>query len=124
MVVWTDDIDMIIPLAREFEEKLIKLAWKNRIVHSAPNSTHQSAVTTSSDVCLNGKTGSSLPDSTAQATTSNWSFGWKPPFKELVASKDRDPEKGVPECIRRPMRMFAPFYNGLGCALSLCRSCL
>ena len=25
MVVWTDDVDTIIPLSREFEEKLIKL---------------------------------------------------------------------------------------------------
>jgi hypothetical protein len=28
MVVWTDDFDTI--LAREFEEKLIRLVWKNR----------------------------------------------------------------------------------------------
>ena len=124
MVVWADDFDTIIPLAREFEEKLIKLVWKNRLAFSAPNSTHQSPAATSSDVGLNEKTGSSTPEPTARdkvPTKSKWKFGWKLSSEKPASTKDQDPEKGVPEYIPRRMRMFAPFYNGLGCALSICR---
>ena len=31
MAVWADNVDTIIPLVREFEEKLIKLVWKNTL---------------------------------------------------------------------------------------------
>ena len=125
MVVWTDDFDTIIPLAREFEEKLIKLVWKNRLAYSAPSSAQQSIAGTSSNVGLNEKTGSSTPEPTARDKVpkkkSKWSFGWKLSSKEPAVPKDQDPEKGGPEYITRRMRMFAPFYNGLGCALSICR---
>jgi len=124
MVVWTDDIDAIIPLAHEFEEKLIKFAWKNRLTRSAPSSTLQSIGVTSSDVCLNEKAGSSTLEPTTHdraPTTSKWSFGWNTSRKEPAAPKDQDAEKGTLENTPRPMRLFAPFYNGLGCALSLCR---
>lgn len=123
MVVWTDDFDTIIPLAREFEEKLIKLVWKNRLVFSAPNSAHQSLAATSSDVRLYEKTDSDLPEPTARdkpPKKSKWRFGWKLSSKKPAPPKDEDPEKGAPEHIPRRMRYFAPFYNGLGCALSLC----
>lgn len=125
MVVWTDDVDAIIPLAREFEEKLIRLAWKNRITRSAPSSIRQSPTATSSDVWLNEKTGSNTSESTPHDQVpipSGWGFSWKLSSKEPVAPKDQDSEMGVPGYIPRPMRMFAPLYNGLGCALSLCRS--
>ena len=126
MVVWTDDFDTIIPLAREFEEKLIKLAWKNRLTRSAPSSTYQSPTATSSNVCLNEKAGSSISEATAHdgtQTTSKWSPGWKlfANRRAPVDPKDQDPEKGATASNPRPMRLFAPFYNGLGCALSLCR---
>lgn len=123
MVVWTDDFDTIIPLAREFEEKLIKLVWKNRLAFSAPSSAQQSMAATSSDVGLNEKTGSDTLEPTARDKApkkSKWSFGWKLSSKKSAAPKDGDSEKGVPESIPRRMRFFAPFYNGLGCALSLC----
>ena len=124
MVVWTDDFDTIIPLAREFEEKLIKLVWKNRLAFSAPNSTQQSPAATSSNVGLTEKVESSTPEPTARdkaPTKSRWRFGWKLSSKEPAPSKDEDPEKGVSGYIPRRMRMFAPFYNGMGCALSICR---
>jgi len=130
MVIWTDDFDTIIPLAREFEEQLIKLVWKNRLAYSTPNSAQQSLVgTTASNIGLvvpnpNEKTESSTPEPTARdkpPTQSKWRFGWKLTSKEPAVPKDQDPEKGSPEHIPRRMRMFAPFYNGLGCALSICR---
>lgn len=123
MVVWTDDFDTIIPLAREFEEKLIKLVWKNRLAFSAPNSAQQSIAATSSDVGLNEKTSSETPEPTARDKApkkSKWSFGWKLSSKEPATQKDEDPEKGVTAYVPRRMRMFAPFYNGMGCALSIC----
>jgi hypothetical protein len=124
MVVWTDDFDTIIPLAREFEEKLIKLVWKNRLAFSAPSSAQQSITATSSDVGLNEKPGSDAPEPTARDKApkkSKWSFGWKLSSKKPAAPKDEDREKGVSEYTPRRMRFFAPFYNGLGCALSICR---
>ena len=124
MVVWTDDFDTIIPLAREFEEKLIKLVWKNRLAFSAPSSAQQSIAATSSDLRLNEKAGSSTPEPTARDKVpkkSKWNFGWKLSSKQPAPSKDEDPEKGVSGYIPRRMRMFAPFYNGMGCALSICR---
>jgi len=124
MVVWTDDFDTIIPLAREFEEKLIKLVWKNRLAFSAPSSAQQSIAATSSDVGFNEKTGSDTPEPTARDKVpkkSKWGFSWKLSSKKPAVQKGGDPEKGSPEYIPRRMRYFAPFYNGLGCALSLCR---
>jgi hypothetical protein len=125
LVVWTDDFRTIIPLAREFEEKLIELMWKKRLASSTRSSTLQSLTATSSDVGLNEKTGpgSGSPEPTAHGKVpkSQWAFGWKAPSKALTAPMDQDPEKGVPEHIHRRMRMFAPFYNGLGCALALCK---
>lgn len=122
MVVWTDDFDTIIPLSREFEEKLIKLVWQNRVAFSAPNSTLQTPVDTSSDVRLNEKTDSDIPESTVRDRApkkSKWNFGWRLSSTGPAAPKDQDPEKGDPEYTPRRMRMFAPFYNGFGCALSL-----
>ena len=123
MVVWTDDFDTIIPLAREFEEKLIKLVWQNRVAFSAPNSTLQTPVDTSSDVRLNEKTDSTTPEPTARDRApkkSKWSFGWRLSSTGPAAPKDQDPEKSVPEYTPRRMRLFAPFYNGFGCALAIC----
>ena len=124
MVIWTDDFDTIIPLAREFEEKLIKLVWKNRLAFSAPNSVQQSPAATSSNVGLNEKPPSSTPELTARDKApkkSKWRFGWKLSSEEPSVPKNQDPEKGTSEYTPRRMRMFAPFYNGLGCALSICR---
>jgi hypothetical protein len=124
MVIWTDDFDTIVPLAREFEEKLIKLVWQNRVAFSAPSSTLQTPVDTSSDVRINEKAESSTPELTARDKVpkkSKWNLGWKLSSKGPTTPKDQDPEKGVPEHTPRRMRMFAPFYNGLGCALSICR---
>ena len=123
MVVWTDDFDTIIPLAREFEEKLIKLVWKNRLVFSAPSSAQQCATATSSDFELNEKTGSQTPEPTARDRApkkSKWRFGWKLSSEQPAVPKVEDPEKGVLDYVPRRMRMFAPFHNGLGCALSIC----
>ena len=124
MVVWADDFDTIIPLAREFEEKLIRLVWKNRLTFSSPSSAQQSITTTSSDIVLNEKTDSNTPEPTARDKVpkrSKWDFSWKLSSKKPAVQKGGDPEKGSPEYIPRRMRYFAPFYNGLGCALSLCR---
>ena len=124
MVIWTDDFDTIIPLAREFEEKLIKLVWKNRLAFSAPNSAQQSPAATSSNVGLTEKAEPSTSEPTARDKApkkSKWRFGWKLSSKEPAVPKGQDPEKGTSEYTPRQMRMFAPFYNGLGCALSICR---
>ena len=125
MVVWTDEFDAIIPLAREFEEKLIKLVWRNRVAFSAQSSALQTPADTSSDVMLNEKPESSKLESTVRDKVPNeskWNFGWRLSSPGPAVPKEQDPEKGVLEYTPRRMRMFAPCYNGLGCALSICRS--
>ncbi|KAL5532158.1 hypothetical protein ACEPAF_5722 [Sanghuangporus sanghuang] len=39
MVIWSDDLDQIVPMSREFEDKLVKLLWRSRpAAHSTPSS--------------------------------------------------------------------------------------
>ena len=66
MAVWTDDVDAIIPLVSEFEERLMKLVWKNRPRPSAPSSTHQALAATSSGVRSGEQTGTGWPNPTAR----------------------------------------------------------
>lgn len=46
-------------------------------------------------------------------------WGWKLSSKKIRVETS-DPEKGPSGRQARPIRLFAPLYNGLGLALSLC----
>ncbi|EJD00578.1 uncharacterized protein FOMMEDRAFT_91587 [Fomitiporia mediterranea MF3/22] len=142
LVIWADILDNIIPIARDFEDKLVKLVWRVR----PPLSPSTSAITAGSigtpstslsQRNLNEKR-KSEDDSEEQESIEvqqrakaaadakrgfSW-FGWR-------TTKDRhglttgartekiDIEAGddVPEA--RPIRLFAPVYGGLAAGMSL-----
>ncbi|TBU42496.1 glycosyl transferase family group 2-domain-containing protein [Dichomitus squalens] len=122
MVVWTYDLDSIIPTCRDFEEKLIKLVWTRRSAFASLASSAAPS-TVASNVNLTEKT---------VEATSEKPGAVVPAPKELKAPKKRgcnifgywkanasDVEKTADGPSPRPMRMFAPVYCGLGAGLSL-----
>lgn len=144
MVIWSDDLDHIVPLCNEFEEKMMKLVWRSRnqatasIITSVSNSSVPS--TTASNVNLNEKASAQTSVVVAEAAAataalvgketvepavvpaapekkkSRW--GWRL-SKKSAPAPPVDPEKGsTPQ--PRPIRLFAPLYGGLGVGLSIC----
>jgi hypothetical protein len=138
LVVWSDTLDNIILLCQDFEDKLIKLVWSARPVLSAPpsfpSSLAPSLISADAD-------GNPAPESSTVRSASvdgqralverdrpsrsekkikGW-FGWS---WKLSSSGPRDTtgdvEKGGAAKDPRPIRLFAPFYGGLGAALSIC----
>ncbi|KAI0267567.1 glycosyl transferase family group 2-domain-containing protein [Russula aff. rugulosa BPL654] len=141
LVVWSDNLDGIIPLCRDFEDNLIKLVWSRR--HSITSLTtpghsiagastppaggvsHTPALTNSaaSDVDINEKPRETTESSTTPELESSASkpisggslWGWRIGSKAKRAPAPRDLEVGRSA---RPTRYFAPVYGGLGLALS------
>ncbi|EGN97387.1 hypothetical protein SERLA73DRAFT_92477 [Serpula lacrymans var. lacrymans S7.3] len=127
LVVWSDNYDNIIPLCRDFEDKLIKLVWRSRLIFTPTASELSPSVSTSND---------NLPEKTTDLTEkipvtskerdnlkshasskSIWRFfSWRSTRSSHDLSA-RDPESGVKK--PRITRLLAPLYNGLGCGLSL-----
>jgi hypothetical protein len=133
LVVWTDDLDHIVPLCKEFEQKLIKLVWKSRPT-SRFNSTagpfSQPGSTLGSTVGLNEKIAEEDEDKDAAlAELAKDSARAQPPppkkgifsfFSRSKPAASTDIEK-TDEPEARPMRLFSPVYGGLAAALSLCK---
>jgi hypothetical protein len=146
LVVWSDNLDGIIPLCRDFEDNLIKLVWSRR--HSLTSLTpgpsiagastppgggggagsHTPATNSaSSDVDINEKpretespVATPEPESSAPKPISGGSlWGWRIGSKAKRAPAPRDLERGGRSA--RPTRYFAPVYGGLGLALSTCK---
>jgi len=130
LVVWSDNLDGIIPLCRDFEDNLIKLVWSQR--HSlasfspgqslAATPAVTSAVTSASDVGLTAKQEESAPspepepEPNSRPISGGSLWGWRIGSKAGRAPAPRDLEKGGANS--RPTRYFAPVYGGLGLALS------
>ncbi|KAL7277979.1 hypothetical protein ACG7TL_007932 [Trametes sanguinea] len=123
LVVWSYHLDTIIPTCRDFEDKLIKLVWKLRSGGTSISSIILPSSNTSSDVNLNEK----APEEVSTKETS------APPQEPPKAKKKKrrcgalgywitdkdDVEKNAEGPSPRPVRLFAPVYNGLGVAMSL-----
>jgi len=136
LIVWADELDRIIPLCTEFEEKIMKLVWRSRppapsIVTSTTNSVAPS--TTASDVNLNekGPITSAVTDTavaevlaakeisaTAEEPASRSKWSWRLSKKRPSVPISDDLEKGPAGREARPIRLFAPVYGGLGLGLS------
>ncbi|KAI6133008.1 glycosyl transferase family group 2-domain-containing protein [Pisolithus croceorrhizus] len=125
LVLWSDQLDNIIPLYRDFEDKLIKLVWRARATFSAPPS--EVGVTAEpSDEDLVDRVGHATPSEKIPVTEKELAnlnnkppaptAGWKW-FHWRSTREDRDIEKVSQKA--RPMRLIAPLYSGLGCALSI-----
>ncbi|KAF9039188.1 glycosyl transferase family group 2-domain-containing protein [Panaeolus papilionaceus] len=146
LIVWSDDVDQIVPLCREFDEKMMKLVWRSRHSHAASVITTATTSSvpsiTGSHVNLNEKASSTRASVTvAEATVVAAALAEKEKEKEATPapalvtapakksifswklSKQKpseiDPEKGPSGPQPRPIRYFAPFYNGLGAALAV-----
>ncbi|KAG6334614.1 hypothetical protein ID866_4475 [Astraeus odoratus] len=126
LVIWTDQLDNIIPLHRDFEDKLIKLVWQARATVSVPPSEIGVSVEPS-DESLVEKVGHDLSpvkipvterevtnaNAKLPSTRSSWKwFSWR------STRQEHDIENSSPHKAR-PVRLIAPLYSGLGCALSI-----
>ena len=131
MVVWTYDLDSIIPTCRDFEDKLIKLVWNRRAAFSSSLASSAAPSTFGSDVNLTEKprgTGAEKEkDSAAAAVVPAPKDPRAPPTKSRACgflgywkADASDLEKTAEGPSARPTRLFAPVYCGLGAALSLC----
>ena len=143
MVVWSDDLEQIVPLCNSFDNKLMKFVLQPKrhnhtpsIVTSPSNSSVPSA--TGSNVNLTEKiqkaidntvTLSELVDKekeesnsetpAALPTEQSKGWGWRLSPKKTLAETSSDEEKGSgPQA--RPIRLFGPFYIGAGAGLALC----
>lgn len=128
LVLWTNDLDSIIPLCRDFEARLIKLVWRIRGTISVPPSELSSSSSPSDDdLAEKSKEALAEPiavvdkghadrDAKAKKTISLWKlFSWR----STRAEHEQDMELATPE--QRRTKLIAPFYNGLGCALAICK---
>ena len=128
--MWSYQLDTIIPTCREFEDKLIKLVWKSR-------PTNVSIASMSDLLASNGNSNAHLNEEPKEKETTKEAVAnpaevaakraTKPAKKRFwglayfVTDKD-DVEKTAEGPSPRPIRLFAPVYNGLGVAMSICAS--
>ncbi|KAJ7583871.1 glycosyl transferase family group 2-domain-containing protein [Mycena floridula] len=140
LVIWSDNLDTIIPLHTDFEQKLMKLVWRHRRAIGAASfitsttTTSVSPSTTASDVNLAEKPKhASLSASEAVAALAREGLVEvnDPPASEPKSTSkwtwrlskrpqgSRDLEKGSEPGAARPMRMFAPVYSGFAAAMSI-----
>ena len=124
--MWAYNLDNIIPTCRDFEDKLIKLVWNQR---SAAVSFASSLApsTAGSAVNLNEKATQIVNEKEVEAKAKEKAAGSKRDKKRscglsyFISNKD-DVEKTAEGPSPRPIRLFAPVYNGLGVAMSICAS--
>ena len=141
LVVWCDDLEQIVPLCKDFNEKLMKLVWRSRI-GNAPASiiTSRTSLTIpsiASEPNLNDKgviptVGAPVQQdppkeasSSESATSPRRWWSWRLSSKDKVARPSpavNDTEKGKEvRPTPRPVRLLAPLYAGLGFGLAVCK---
>ncbi|KAI0739937.1 glycosyl transferase family group 2-domain-containing protein [Daedaleopsis nitida] len=122
LIVWSYNLDSIIPTCRDFEDKLIKLVWTHRSANISIASIDYASTHASSEAHLAEKTKEEADATTKEVARTQpakdkkkkkrfWGFAY------WVADKD-DVEKTAEGPSPRPIRLIAPFYNGLGVAMS------
>ncbi|KAG5652362.1 hypothetical protein H0H81_005264 [Sphagnurus paluster] len=141
LIVWSDDLEHIVPLCADFEEKIMKLVWRSRTnpgsivtsvsssvspsttasnVNLNANSRHVPPVLTPTDavaaIALAEKEGPPVLKEDLSESKSNW--GWRLSKKRPSKTKSSDPEKGSTGREERPIRLFAPVYGGFGLGLA------
>lgn len=124
LVLWTNDLDGIIPLCRDFEARLIKLVWRARGIISVPASEISSSGSPSDDdLAEKSKEASAEPVAVVDRTYTDRTkakSGWKLfSWRSTRAEHEKDMEQA--DSKKRQTRLIAPLYNGLGCALAICK---
>ena len=122
----------MIPLCREFEEKLIKHIWRTRAIGRKQTPSLASSLNSSqtreevleelnekeADEQSNEDNLTEKPKRTP-STKGNW-WGWKLKPRD-GAAVNADPEKGAPgKGEERKLVLIGPMYAGLGAALAAC----
>ena len=139
--MWADSLNTIIPLTKDFDEKLIQLVWSIRVsangIPTAGSVTPSVAspvigtpITSASDVHLHEPSSPELltpvpatkevvpaEGAKPKAKTKGSLWGWRIGDKAAQAQGDTESAAGASS---RPIRLFAPIYGGLGAGLSLC----
>jgi len=127
LVLWCYSLDQMIPLYKDFEEKLIKHIWRNRMAGNSRSSTAPSAIQTpaalstndlnekpeegSSEPQMDEKTKEILEARTETKKPSKW-WSWR------LQPSDPDAEKGADNSERKLM-LLGPLYAGSGAGLAL-----
>ncbi|GJE95303.1 glycosyl transferase family group 2-domain-containing protein [Phanerochaete sordida] len=126
LVVWAYNLDDIIPTARDFDEKLIKLVWARRAEltsTSAPQSTDGSYVNLTEKPPLDAAPGALAKEKGAKADGKRAGDRKKSRFCRFglgyFVSTKEDVEKAAEAPSRRPTRLIAPFYCGIAVALAI-----
>jgi cellulose synthase/poly-beta-1,6-N-acetylglucosamine synthase-like glycosyltransferase len=129
LVVWSDNLDTVIPLCRDFDDRLIKIVMNRHTVHGispGPSIPATPALTSAgnsaSQIELNEKAQERMssdtpPDLTVKQISGGSWWGWKIGSRAKRANAPQDVEKGANASFR-PVRYFGPFYCGLALALS------
>ncbi|KAI0707462.1 glycosyl transferase family group 2-domain-containing protein [Cerioporus squamosus] len=128
LVVWSYNLDDIIPTCRVFDDQLIKLVWNRRSTNlSLSSDIPWTSSKTASDVNLTEKDKEHvdikevppvppLPAGVRNGTVKKKRFFGLGSY--FVTDKG-DVEKTADGPSPRPIRLLAPIYNGLGVAMSL-----
>ncbi|OBZ72967.1 hypothetical protein A0H81_07224 [Grifola frondosa] len=119
LVVWSYNLDDIIPTCQDFDEKLIKLVWNRRFSYISNSPLASSAP---SDLNLTEKIKEIVDSKEVEVPLAktrvkkkknrHCGLGYWITFKDDVEKTAEGPSE-------RPVRLFAPFYNGFGVALSI-----
>lgn len=118
LVLWSNDLESIIPQCTDFEERLIKLVWRARRHISAATPEPLSSDTPSdADLTEKSKEASGDLITIAEQTPPPRSF-WKM-FSWRSTRSDQDLEAAAKK--KRKMKLLAPMYSGFGIGLSLCK---
>jgi hypothetical protein len=110
LIIWDEELDNIIELCKDFEEKMMKYIWRSK---SKPASLAPGTPTASRPSSL-------------QTSSVGFLVGGKEEYSASVTSQfdsdaGGDPEKSQPKLpMSRPMMMYAPFYIGLGAGVGAC----
>lgn len=127
VVLWSYALEGMIPLCREFEEKLIKHIWRTRAIGRKQTPSLASSLNSSQtreEVLpeLNEKEAEEQSNEDESKTEKpspkdNW-WGWKLKPRNGAAI-NTDPEKGAPgKREERKLVLIGPMYAGLGAALA------
>jgi len=143
LVLWSYSLELMIPLCKEIEEKLIKYIWRTRTVARrstpslisgisavpssiigsgfAPTPTSQPASSTGSQSELNEKEAAGAQVTRSPSQRGWWSWRLQPRKQPPGATQSPDPEKGAAgKRQERKLMLFGPLYAGIGAALALC----
>ncbi|KAF5378270.1 hypothetical protein D9615_008739 [Tricholomella constricta] len=120
LVLWSYALETMIPLCKDFDEKLIKHIWRTRKVVRKSLLPPSASTPAASDVALNEKPSVSPEEETKSSPKQEkrawWSWRLQPPASRQPEAT-ADPEKGRKRKERKLM-LLGPFYAGCGAALS------